>query len=1033
MTQHAFINVVIPFDAAHSDDVDKAIRTLTDPAQGNQPQHALCKALTDTGIVHFMSITVVRPLSPPELEDGRPLPPGSVSHLMIELSADGGSARVLEALAGEPIIGDALRAILRETHVHFDPDQLGRYLHSYDQRIGAHWGAEALGQVFTGSPGMSVRRILKERELAATVTRVIDDAQGDRRWHELSARQRLEVVRDRLWLGGWKWAFVPEAAECLAGDPRNSWRPDLTAQNPQLWKAARQIAHTLLWPLYLPFAALALALVWLTSFADAIVILGLALGLAAAWILWQLRRMEKRDAVENKMPREDHVERLMRLENFTTQNHLASVSRLKPGWLRRLTLRFAFIVVGTGRFVGAPGHLGKNGVIHFARWMRLPGTDLLLFWSNYDNTWDSYVGDFIADAPQGVTAIWSNCVGFPRTRGLYTEGAANRDRLVHWARRQQHPTTLWYSAYPELTADRIRINAAIRQGIASAEADADVRDWFALCFGSRARPPDALQISQIPTLAFGGLKNLRHAEAHVVTFKGGKREARAWLAAVAEKASFGELRPTQFSAVTVALSASGLAALGVPPESLQTFPVAFQHGMWRPWRARALGDVDGNEPAKWDWGAPVNGKPEADAILLLYGEKEEHLLPLRKSLVTVPAGSGSISTHPLPLLPLHTPEEAKNCGEGIFPREPFGFADGVSQPVMRGTTRARTHRNPNDLVAPGEIVLGYPDNLGRIPPSPSIPSGYDPRHLLPDAGVELDPKKRPPEFSRYEGDGARDLGANGTFLVVRQLEQHVDVFEAWLEDTLARIDAGAIALTAASDRRSTMLEWARTVQNEVTKAPLPRPRRDMLRMDWKDPEVRERIKNTIAAKMVGRWKDGTSLVRYPLAPGSSHVPPAQPDNGFLLGAEDPRGLGCPFSAHIRRANPRDTRFPGEPEEIATVNRHRMLRVGRVYGKRDPGNGCKLDAGSKGLLFMCLNADIERQFEFVQKTWLLNRNLHGLEDEPDPFLARGPRNFSFPTATGVARLRIDKDFVTVKGGGYFFMPGRTALQYLALGG
>jgi deferrochelatase/peroxidase EfeB len=1029
MMSHALISVVIPFDAAHSDAVDAAIHACTDPAQGNQPAQALCDALNGTGVVHFMSITVVRPLTPPELEDGRPLPPASVSHLMIELSADGGAAEVLSCLA--KAIGNELEAILSAAGLERDRP-LATYLLRRHREIGAHWGAPALGQVFTGSPGMSVRRILAERDLAATVTKVIDDAQAHQGWHELSARQRLEYVRNRLWQGGWKWAFVPEAAQCLPGDPRNAWRPDLTARNPQLWKAARQIAHTLLWPLYLPLAALLFGLIWLTGLVDGMVIFVVTLALAAAWLVWRLRRMEKTDPVEDRVPREDHVERLMRLENFTAQNHLASVSRLKPGWLRQLALRLAFIVVGTGRFVGAPGHLGKNGVIHFARWMRVPDTDLLLFWSNYDNTWDSYVGDFIADAPAGVTAIWSNCVGFPRTRGLYSEGAANRDRLVRWARRQQHPTTLWYSAYPHLTADRIRINAAIRQGIASAQSDADVRDWFSLVFGSRPRPADALQISQIPTLAFGGLKSLRYAEAHVVTFAGGEQDSRDWLAAVAEKASFGELRPTQASAVAVALSACGLAKLGVPAESLQTFPVAFQHGMWQPWRARALGDVGANAPGNWDWGAPVNGKPPAHAMLLLYGEEELHLEPLRKDLVCEPVAKGWIETHPVPLLPLHTADEAKACGEGRFPREPFGFADGVSQPVMRGTTRARTHRNPNDLVAPGELVLGYPDNLTRIPPSPSIPSGYDPRHLLPDARVELDPGKRPPEFSRYEGAGARDLGANGTFLVVRQLEQHVDAFEDWLERTCSRIKTGEIAVAAVSDGRSTTLEWAKVVQDAVTKAPLPRPRQYMLKMGW-DDAAKKAVKETIAAKMVGRWKDGTSMVRYPIAPGGSQVPPAQPDNSFLLGAEDPRGLGCPFSAHIRRANPRDTRFPGEPEEIATVNRHRILRVGRVYGRRDPQNGCKLEAGPKGLLFMCLNADIERQFEFVQKTWLLNRNLHGLQDEPDPFLASGKRSFSFPTATGVVRLEIDADFVTVKGGGYFFLPGRTALQYLALGG
>jgi hypothetical protein len=80
--------------------------------------------------------------------------------------------------------------------------------------------------------------------------------------------------------------------------------------------------------------------------------------------------------------------------------------------------------------------------------------------------------------------------------------------------------------------------------------------------------------------------------------------------------------------------------------------------------------------------------------------------------------------------------------------------------------------------------------------------------------------------------------------------------------------------------------------------------------------------------------------------------------------------------------------------------------------------------------MCLNADIERQFEFIQKTWLLNPNIHGLEDEVDPLIGRKPRTFTLPTSSGVVRLKIDAPFVTVRGGGYFFLPGRTALQYLA---
>ena len=86
------------------------------------------------------------------------------------------------------------------------------------------------------------------------------------------------------------------------------------------------------------------------------------------------------------------------------------------------------------------------------------------------------------------------------------------------------------------------------------------------------------------------------------------------------------------------------------------------------------------------------------------------------------------------------------------------------------------------------------------------------------------------------------------------------------------------------------------------------------------------------------------------------------------------------------------------------------------------------------MFMCLNADIERQFEFVQKTWLLNRNMHGLEDEVDPIIGINkdpahPRVFTVPTTSGPIKLKIRKDFVKVVGGGYFFMPGRATLRYL----
>ncbi len=165
-------------------------------------------------------------------------------------------------------------------------------------------------------------------------------------------------------------------------------------------------------------------------------------------------------------------------------------------------------------------------------------------------------------------------------------------------------------------------------------------------------------------------------------------------------------------------------------------------------------------------------------------------------------------------------------------------------------------------------------------------------------------------------------------------------------------------------------------------------------------------------------------MRNPHAPGTRRKPFAKPDNDFLFGEDDPSGLKCPFGAHIRRANPRDSLNPGSSEQLRISNRHRILRVGRVYEPQG-------DLTKPGLFFMCLNADIERQFEFVQQTWTMAPSFHGLESEVDCFVARGSTDvMTIPTLAGPLCLSRLTDFVTVRGGGYFFMPGRRTVRFLA---
>ena len=175
----------------------------------------------------------------------------------------------------------------------------------------------------------------------------------------------------------------------------------------------------------------------------------------------------------------------------------------------------------------------------------------------------------------------------------------------------------------------------------------------------------------------------------------------------------------------------------------------------------------------------------------------------------------------------------------------------------------------------------------------------------------------------------------------------------------------------------------------------------------------------IAAKMVGRWQDGSSLVRYPDGPSGK-----LPDNDFSFGVEDPQGLQCPLGAHIRRSNPRDSLGSDHETQIKIGKRHRILRVGRSY-ERDGAEE------EKGLLFMCLNADIERQYEFIQQSWVTAGSFHGLLAETDPTF--GSQNsdgrFTIPGWERVLTLQKLPNFVTTRGGGYFFMPSRSAMRYL----
>src|SRR5215203_7527378 len=106
-------------------------------------------------------------------------------------------------------------------------------------------------------------------------------------------------------------------------------------------------------------------------------------------------------------------------------NHMFSVARVsrQP---RPLVLRLVLAVLDRlARVIFDKGRLGSIGSIHFAHWAVIDDGDHLLFCSNFDGSWESYLDDFIEKAAKGLTAVWSNTDGFPATVGL--TGRSARD------------------------------------------------------------------------------------------------------------------------------------------------------------------------------------------------------------------------------------------------------------------------------------------------------------------------------------------------------------------------------------------------------------------------------------------------------------------------------------------------------------------------------------------------------------------------------------------------------------------------------
>jgi Dyp-type peroxidase family len=427
----------------------------------------------------------------------------------------------------------------------------------------------------------------------------------------------------------------------------------------------------------------------------------------------------------------------------------------------------------------------------------------------------------------------------------------------------------------------------------------------------------------------------------------------------------------------VAFTFAGLTKLDVDPETLATFPQPFRDGMAA--RATILGDKGDAAPEKWDG---YLGSLQIDGVMWLNFRlssrcADDILAEYEKRLDQAKAVFPSAWFPPCPAPKMRRggaeEEGSKPADDGGAPKQidgaevlhvEFGMANYAEE--GQGKPFRVEHFGYRDGVSQPYA------NLDLNPPPPGGGTPKDNGSWAPVAPGEillgqLDEDGRVQQLPANEA-----LRTNGSYMALRKLEQDVVGFRSFLKR-----------------------------HQQESQPPL-------------------------GPQMVGRWPDGSPLVKFPEGPEHG---PGRGINDFRYQRDDPFGRRCPIGAHIRRANPRDTNHRDQ------ARRHRLFRRGISYGGPLLPPDSIDEECPRGLLFVSMQARLDRQFEFVLTSWLGRGELEGQAGAKlDPLLgdhsgrledAFQPTD-SFGPVTGLPR------FVTMRGGEYFFIPSVSALAGLSNG-
>lgn len=206
---------------------------------------------------------------------------------------------------------------------------------------------------------------------------------------------------------------------------------------------------------------------FLKAFLPPLVTIALAAALSLAGVGVWLRALERADPWQDAPPRDEiELAALERTEDRIAQNHMLSIVHIKPGLLRAVLVRAGLWGLGYILRVRAhSGYLASMRTIHFAHWAIVGNGGRLMFHSNFDGSWESYLDDFIEKAHMGLTLAWTNGVGFPATRFLILDGATAGRKFKAWARHSMRETLFWFSAYERLSVNQIERQARVAEGL----------------------------------------------------------------------------------------------------------------------------------------------------------------------------------------------------------------------------------------------------------------------------------------------------------------------------------------------------------------------------------------------------------------------------------------------------------------------------------------------------------------------------------------------------------------------------------------